>query len=130
MIHSLVLLLEMLKLYFQSIGGLRTDSSPGEWPVSYHGTSRENTNGIAEQGYLLSKGWRHMYGPGIYSSPSIDVAAIFASAFTHEGVDYKVVFQNRVSKDGLKKANNDEYWVQPNEKLIRPYGLCIQCVNY
>ena len=113
-------------------GGTRTDSSDGEWPVSYHGTERDNTNGIAKQGYLLSKGCRKVYGVGIYSSPHIKVAASFAQEFNHNGKTYRVVFQNRVSTTDLKiiddqetRRRGGEYWVQPYQELIRPYGLHI-----
>lgn len=46
---------------------------------------------------------------------------------------YQLVFQNRVSPDGLvvidgSDTQSGEYWVQPNEKLIRPYGICMRPV--
>ena len=96
--------------------------------MSYHGTKCDNANSIAQQGYLLSKGHRHLYGKGIYSAPSITVAAGFAAEFEFNRKCHQVVFQNRVSTTGLKvqKTSVGEYWIQPNEKLIRPYGLCIK----
>ena len=110
---------------------MRTDSCEGEWPVSYHGTKKDNASGIAREGFLLSKGQRHMFGHGVYSSPSIDVAAGFATGFEVKGKRYQVVFQNRVSTTDLKILNDQdthdgEYWIQPNQDLIRPYGLCIR----
>ncbi len=110
-------------------GGFRADSSEGEWPVSYHGTKKESVLGIAEKGYLLSMGKKFQYGLGIYSAPSIEVAATYAHHFTWKGMTLRVVFQNRVSPKGLQEINtpfNEEYWLQPDEKLIRPYGLCIR----
>lgn len=109
--------------------GLRSHSSEGEWAVSYHGTNVNVSGSIAEKGYLLSKGKRSLYGKGIYSTPSIEVAALFATEFKHEEKTYQVVFQNRVSPDGLVVIGSadtgvGEYWVQPDEKLIRPYGIC------
>lgn len=115
--------------------GNRTESSPGEWPVSYHGTNRKNVEGISTQGYRLSKGKRNVYGRGIYSSPSIEVAALYAVEFLHESKKYKLVFQNRVKSDGLKiipaedvndRKVRDDYWLQPCEDYIRPYGICIK----
>ena len=110
---------------------MRTESSHGEWPVSYHGTSHDNADGIARQGYLLSKGKRFVFGKGIYSTPSIEVAELYASDFKFQGKQYCVVFQNRVSPADMKtisalETGKGEYWVQPNENLIRPYGLCIK----
>ena len=117
------------------VGGIRTDASPGEWPVSYHGTKKENAKGIAAEGYKLSKGNRFLYGKGIYSTPNIEVAEKgYAVNFNHGRTTYKVVFQNRVCPNGLKiipdeKTRSGEYWVQPEDKLIRPYGLCIKQVS-
>lgn len=119
--------------------GIRMESSPGEWPVSFHGTRKINVSGIAEQGYLLSKSKREVYGKGIYSSPSIEVAELYAEEFSHHFRRYKVVFQNRVNLDGLKVVSadricrdrqrldvKDDYWLQPREEYIRPYGICIK----
>jgi hypothetical protein len=117
--------------------GNRTDSTPGEWPVSFHGTDRENLEGIARQGYLLSRSRRERYGRGIYSSPSIAIAELYAKRFRRGGKQYKVIIQNRVKSDELKviPANESsthhpevpgDYWLQPREDYIRPYGVCIK----
>ena len=115
--------------------GYRESSTFGEWPVSYHGTKKENCQAIAEDGFMLSKGKRSLFGPGIYSTPSIDVAAdprLYAHPFDCNGKQYQVVFQNRVSTSGRKvipkrKTNaGAEYWIQTNEKNIRPYGICVR----
>ena len=110
--------------------GHRTGSSGGEWPVSYHGTGVNVSGSIAQEGYDLSKGKRFRYGRGIYSTPSIDVAAMYAHRFEHEGERYQLVFQNRVSATDLKVIDSGvgEYWVQPHDRLIRPYGFCIRRV--
>ena len=111
--------------------GLRFHSSEGEWPVSYHGTGVSASGSIAQDGYSLSKGKRFLYGRGIYSSPSIQVAAKYAQVFKHKGKKYKLVFQNRVCPTDLKILDAQttgvgEYWLQPHVKFIRPYGICIQ----
>ena len=111
--------------------GSRCASSPGEWPVSYHGTGIASTGNIAQEGYLVSKGKRFKFGVGIYSTPSIEVAAKYAQQFTHDGKQYRIVFQNRVNPSELKVFDTKvtgvgEYWVQPHQELVRPYGICIQ----
>jgi ubiquitin len=111
--------------------GQRLESSKGEWPVSYHGTGKSATGSIAQDGYLLSKGKRFKFGRGIYSTPSIEVASKYAQRFKHEGKEYKIVFQNRVCPDNLaiidaKTTGVGEYWVQPDQDMIRPYGICIK----
>ena len=111
--------------------GLRFHSSEGEWPVSYHGTGKSASGSIAQDGYRLSKGKRFKYGSGIYSTPSIQVAAKYAQVFNHEGKKYKVVFQNRVCPTDLKIVDAQmtgvgEYWLQPRQEYIRPYGICVQ----
>ena len=58
-----------------------------------------------------------MFGKGIYSAPSIEVAEHFAKPFKVDGNTYKLVFQNRVSTEGLEivPANTPkavgEYWL-------------------
>ena len=111
--------------------GERFHSSESEWPVSYHGTGVSASGSIAQDGYSLSKGKRFLYGRGIYSSPSIQVAAKYAQVFKHKGKKYKLVFQNRVCPTDLKILDAQttgvgEYWLQPHVKFIRPYGICIQ----
>ncbi|XP_051729276.1 uncharacterized protein LOC127501364 [Ctenopharyngodon idella] len=57
-------------------GGWRSRSAPGEWPVSYHGTDLQGAAGIIQTQYTA--GDRQAYGRGIYSSPDINVADVFA----------------------------------------------------
>ena len=52
-------------------------SAPGEWPVSYHGTSFHNGLSIMEEGFQLGKCHRFAYGRGIYSSPNPEVMRKF-----------------------------------------------------
>jgi len=49
--------------------GIRTGTTAGEWPVSYHGTYVGHVPGIVDEGYEI--GPRDAHGPGVYSSPSI-----------------------------------------------------------
>ncbi|GET03129.1 hypothetical protein GLOIN_2v1836722 [Rhizophagus clarus] len=108
-----------------------TNSVQNEWPVSYHGTAKLNCRTIAEDGYLLCKSRRFLFGRGIYSTPDINVAYRYATKFTYEGSDYRVVLQNRVNPNYLKKIPNEiteagEYWISPDESDLRPYGICIK----
>ncbi|CAF1234056.1 unnamed protein product [Adineta steineri] len=114
-----------------------TGDDPNEWPVSYHGTERHNALDIAEEGFKLSKGKRFMYGKGIYSTPELEVAKLYASSFAHESTSYKCVIQNRVNPKYLKVISKVEtqgkgiYWLSAADQyvdegeLIRPYGLCL-----
>ena len=77
-------------------------------------------------------------GKGFIPLPPFDICRApelcryrYAIDFEFNMKRYKVVFQNRVSTAGLEvisKQETDvgEYWVQPNDNLIRPYGLCIK----
>ncbi|CAG8705801.1 6976_t:CDS:1 [Acaulospora morrowiae] len=108
---------------------LGTDQS--SWPVSYHGTAKHNVRSIAEDGYLLSKGKRFAFGHGIYSTPDVNVAEMYAPEFDFEGEKYVAVFQNRVSPSDLVKIESQktgygEYWVSPRVEDVRPYGICIK----
>ncbi|RIA83899.1 hypothetical protein C1645_880250 [Glomus cerebriforme] len=110
---------------------LSTNSIQDEWPVSYHGTAKHNCNSIADEGYLLCKGKRFAFGHGIYSTPNIEVASKYAAKFNFEDGNYKVVIQNRVNPNNLVKISKEEtrvgdYWISPDGKDLRPYGICIK----
>ncbi|XP_062246682.1 uncharacterized protein LOC133955713 [Platichthys flesus] len=116
-----------------------TQSSPGEWPVSYHGTSKTGANGIIGDHYKPGPG--QSYGRGIYSTPDISEANRYAKTFTSSknGKTYKVVLQNRINPAYRKKYVNNLYWLVPIpkgksedeeqemvERAIRPYGLLLK----
>jgi hypothetical protein len=105
-------------------------SAEDEWPVSYYGTSLNNGLSIAEEGYKLDKGAR-FYGKGIYSTPDIEVASLYANGEPFNGKTYKVVVQNRVNPKTVIKVDKaetgvGEYWISPNEDDIRAYAICIK----
>jgi hypothetical protein len=109
---------------------LGSSNSPGEWPVSYHGTGHEAANSIAKSGYDLSKHHRFRFGRGIYTTPDINVAKAFAKSFTLNDQKYLVVLQNRVNPKNVAKLSDDdtgaeEYWISPTAADVRPYGMCI-----
>ena len=109
-------------------------SAEDEWPVSYHGTCLHNGLSIEEEGYKLCKGKRNLYGNGIYSTPDINVALLYADTTEEKGQNqkkFKVILQNRVNPKTLQKvskAENDvgEYWISPNEDDVRAYGFCVK----
>ncbi|KAK2809668.1 hypothetical protein Q5P01_000502, partial [Channa striata] len=118
-----------------------TDSKPGEWPVSYHGTSKPGAEGIIDGGY--KPGPRKVYGRGIYSTPLMSTATKYAFqkkfTSTKTGKTYEVILQNRINPEYRKKHNNDEYWLIPIpagtspsqeqvmvDRSIRPYGLLLK----
>ncbi|KAK0507940.1 hypothetical protein JMJ35_009829 [Cladonia borealis] len=98
--------------------------APGEWPVSYHGTAYHNSLSIADEGFKLAKGVRFAFGRGIYSTPNVATAELYATEFRSNGERYKVVIQSRVNPANLYKYG--DYWVSPGDDDIRPYGFCIK----
>ena len=108
--------------------GIRTASTAGEWPVSYHGTTKEGAEGIASEGYDINRGRRQKYGKGIYSTPDLRTAERYAKKFTKNGKWYKIVLQNRVNPDNLQKPKekSGRYWLVSNDSDIRPYGVLIK----
>ncbi|KAG4069986.1 hypothetical protein HA402_013646 [Bradysia odoriphaga] len=97
--------------------------------VSYHGTGNNNANSIAENGFLLSRGRNFVFGYGIYSTPDIAVALMYAKTFIHENEEYKFIVQNRVNPETVQrvtasKTRVGEYWICEKEEDIRPYGFC------
>lgn len=120
-------------------GGIRTQSTHGEWPVSYHGTKLENASGIVEEGFRA--GPRQAYGAGVYSSPHLEhVESTYAQSFKKCGKAYKIVFQIRVNphEDHLEifldgnGYQGVDYWVSTKHDIknsiidIRPYGILIK----
>lgn len=116
--------------------GWRSESAPGEWPVSFHGTSEDGAKGIISFHYEAGK--RKLYGRGIYSTP---VLRSFSTTFKSKKNEksYRVVMQNRINPKEREKCKNNEYWlvrVPENtskeeekrivERSIRPYGILIQ----
>lgn len=105
--------------------GYRTHSSPGEWPVSYHGTTNgDSLHGIVKEGYDSRKWKRELHGKGHYSSPAITTAAQYAATYTLKGKKYEMVLQNRVNMASTKVIGTC-YITTYNEHL-RPYGVCIK----
>lgn len=124
--------------------GWRNYSVPGEWPVSYHGTSLGGAKGIIRSNYSAGDG--AMYGRGIYSTPDIHVAEReeYAKTFTSKstGKSYKVILQNRINPKNREICKRFDYWlVRINkgtsaaeeraivENSIRPYGILIKEVE-
>ena len=124
------------------LNGIRKDSTIGEWPVAYHGTKKENVNGILKSG--LFAGDRKQYGKGVYTSPLPEVAAAFAPSFVHtDGESYQVIIQVRVNPapghlkriDKSRTYHQAEYWLSHkqnpdvNQWDVRPYGVLLRKVS-
>jgi len=104
--------------------GSQTASAAGEWPVSYHGTGLHAGMDIAAHGYSLTRSQRGVYGHGVYSTPDIEVAALYAQSFTSGGKTFKVVMQNRVNPATLQTIDAATtgvgvYFVSPTEADVR-----------
>lgn len=121
--------------------GWRSHSVPGEWPVSYHGTSLNGAKGIIRSHYKAGEG--AIYGRGIYSTPDINVAEReeYAQTFTSKttGKSYKVILQNRINPQKREVCQRFDYWLirvdegtstEEEKKIvessIRPYGILIK----
>ncbi|KAI4871472.1 hypothetical protein NFI96_008979, partial [Prochilodus magdalenae] len=121
--------------------GWRSHSSPGEWPVSFHGTSIDGARGITRSHFTA--GPREAYGRGIYSTPDIEVALgytlhkTFTSSTT--GKTYHVIMQNRINPGKRVITEKKDHWLIPVpqgssaaeekrivEASIRPYGILIK----
>lgn len=116
-------------------GGIRTNTTPGEWPVSYHSAGVSPQGNIAEVGSQNSRGKTFGYNRGIFSTPLAAVAAKFAPTFEYRGHKYQVIFQNRINPVTLQQVNPSapdsvgEFWASPKEEDVRPYNICLRKVN-
>ncbi|XP_072553574.1 uncharacterized protein [Salminus brasiliensis] len=117
--------------------GWREESSPGEWPVSFHGTSIEGAKGIPGSHYKPGPG--QVYGRGIYSTPDICEAIQYAKNFTFRNKTYRVIMQNRINPQNRVQTSRKDYWLisipegtspakekEIVEASIRPYGILIK----
>lgn len=119
----------------------RRKSVPGEWPVSYHGTSVNGAKGIIQSSFRA--GDRALYGRGIYSTPKLHIAeeGNHARTFQSEktGKTYRAVIQNRINPEKRELCEKEDYWLVPVpegtsaeeerkivESSIRPYGILVQ----
>lgn len=97
--------------------GIRTESTTGEWPVSYHGTKQQNVKYIIDTGYKI--GYRQLHGPGVYSSPDLPmVSRLYSQDFEYHGKRYLVALQNRVNPAKVKTQRESQ---PPSPD---PYGDC------
>ncbi|CAF0947254.1 unnamed protein product [Adineta steineri] len=115
---------------FENEKWLGSNDGPDEWPVSYHGTRHDAAKSIAQTGFDLTKHKRFLFGRGVYSTPDINTAKMYAPTFTFNGEQYCIVFQNRVNPKTLikidgSKTKHGDYWISPSADDIRPYGYCI-----
>eukprot|EP00800_Vazella_pourtalesii_P012174 TRINITY_DN288_c0_g1_i10.p1 TRINITY_DN288_c0_g1~~TRINITY_DN288_c0_g1_i10.p1 ORF type:complete len:330 (+),score=53.76 TRINITY_DN288_c0_g1_i10:35-1024(+) len=119
--------IKVLGKYPDGEAWLGKNGSPGEWAVTYHGTTKGAFNGICEEGIKI--GQRNAYGRGVYSASHIEIAEGYATMFSHGGIMYKGIFQNRVNPKDMKIPDEEpDYRICPNEASIRPYGLCVKKV--
>ncbi|MGH0186149.1 UNVERIFIED_CONTAM: hypothetical protein FKN15_020396 [Acipenser sinensis] len=87
-----------------------TQSVPGEWPVSYHGTNKDGAKKIPTEYY--KPGNRARYGRGIYSTPNLKCAEGFSTVFTDNNKNFKVVLQNRINPKKRKIVPKyPDYWL-------------------
>lgn len=108
---------------------LGATNKAGEWPVSYHGTGKYEAMSIAKEGFKLSKGRAFVFGHGIYSTPSVDIAQGYASGKSYrapDGKTYFVVIQSRVNPATIEKKLEGCYWLSPKDEDLRPYGILIK----
>ena len=114
-------------------GGIRTESSSDEWPVSYHGTNMEESEASSISCSSPDKASRFHHGKGVFSSPDLAVASSYAQRFKHNGHHHRIILQNRVNPtDGhLVVVNEGKYWLCPQQDStskvydIRPYGVLV-----
>ena len=74
---------------------------------------------------------RQLYGPGIYSTPNVDVASLYGtpSTFKENGETKQVVLQVRINPLGTVIENNTSwgtYYITKKPEDIRLYGVLVR----
>ena len=126
------------------------DNSPGEWCVAYHGVGvnqpsnnvKNITGEIVNSNFQAGKRQAHKdcpdqfhpgkkVGPGVYCTPKISTASIYAGISEINGVKYKTVLMVRVKTNAIRHCDECwdsrepyNYWVvNGTEDEIRPYRI-------
>ncbi|KAK6463866.1 hypothetical protein HHUSO_G36866 [Huso huso] len=100
-----------------------TQSVPGEWPVSYHGTNKDGAKQITK-GYY-KPGNRARWGIGIYSTPNLKCAEGYSTVFTDNNKNFKVVLQNRINPKKRKIVPEiPDYWLIETTKEEEKVKMC------
>lgn len=116
-------------------GGIRTETTAGEWPVSYHSSASAAGGNIAQEGSKQCQDKSFTYSRGIFTTPLATVAARYAPTFDYKGQKYQVIFQNRVNPETLQRIESSgpqsvgEFWISQKEDDIRPYNICLKKVS-
>jgi len=101
-------------------------NGPGEWPVSYHGTSIENARSIIAGGYAISMS----KCGGTFSAQVLATAQGYCKQFVHEKRGYFVILVNRVNvqEATLNGSPGSYVYVGRTNQATIPYGLLIKAV--
>lgn len=105
----------------------------GSWPVAYHGTRKEDAEALCKQlGAPITRGRLFKPGKGIYTTASPIVAERQAETFVFEGVNYKMIFMDRINMDYTAEYQipgraNETFFVS-EENSVRPYCVLVKKV--
>ena len=103
--------------------GWEKNGSPGEWAVTYHGTTKGAFNSICKEGFWI--GDRNEYGRGVYSASHIEIAEGYATMFSHGGIMYKGIFQNRVNPKDMKIPDEEpDYRICQTKQALALWSVC------
>ena len=113
----------------------------GEWYIGYHGTrTMDSIKGIACNSFRrgdaqhfkqyeninpLTKNNYPKCGIGVYFTPDIEEAKLYAEIISYSGNKYRVVFMCRINPYKVRIASlgiNKEYWIVNGDKIDEKYG--------
>ena len=107
----------------------RFENVPEEWPVAYHGTSKQNAISIAKYGFDEKKRVRQVYGEGDYSAPDINVASSYSPKFTYDDKTYRFVLQCRINPHTMIpipcRGDRGECYITKDTSDLRPYMVFV-----
>jgi len=129
---------------------LGMSNCPGEWCVAYHGVAHgqcsENVSkitGLITQSKFKPSTWgkatndedlRHpgkRCDLGVYCSPDINYAEMYAGITELNGEQYKCVLMLRVNPEKIRQSKTfpKEYILEPSLDEIRPYRILLKQIN-
>ena len=138
-----------LKNYFShyhedKLNWLTMNNHDDEWSVAFHGTSQDSLRKIikdssghpklidgprqafanAPNQNQRSDTYKQLCGIGVYCTPKIEKAEVYAKSAKFDNINYKIALQCRINPKKFRNAGYDYYIT--NSEDIRPYGILLK----
>lgn len=122
------------------------DNSKGEWAVTYYGIAGNNNNIKRILGIIVKGGFRagnhqlhsecedkfhpgNIVWKGVYFSPSIKIAEMYAGTYIINEQQYKIVLMVRIKPSSIRQwiCQENNFWIADGtNEGVRPYRILLK----